>query len=215
MTPLRSLRLATKVSQSVFAGRLGVSLDAYRPWDSGRREPPAEILVKAQALANVGAYDLPLALPILAKLLGVSVLRLREAARDGRLEITYETRTAFGRPIPRATRLAGEAYKRCYYGKRSRWVPRPAPPAPFPPVPPDFDRRLRDVRRCLSLSQAQLAERIGAVGKAVVYQWESRKRIPSPLFWSRILAAVSVSPELPRRGPTMRAGVSRSRPNVG
>ena len=65
MTPLRSLRLATKASQGVFAARLGVSVDAYRPWDSGRREPPPEILIKAQALADVGADDRPLALPTL------------------------------------------------------------------------------------------------------------------------------------------------------
>ena len=38
----------------------------------------------------------------------------------------------------------------------------------------------------LRLSQAQLAERIGAANKAVVYQWESRKRQPSPVFWIRI-----------------------------
>ena len=38
----------------------------------------------------------------------------------------------------------------------------------------------------LDLSQADLAERIQAAGKAVVYQWESQKRIPSPVFWRRI-----------------------------
>jgi transcriptional regulator with XRE-family HTH domain len=106
MTSLRSLRLATKASQAVFAARLGVSVDAYRPWDAGRREPPAEILAKAHTLANVGPDDRPIALPLLAELLGVSVFRLREAARDGRLAVTYGTRTAFGRAIPRATRLA-------------------------------------------------------------------------------------------------------------
>ena len=26
----------------------------------------------------------------------------------------------------------------------------------------------------------------GAAGKAVIYQWESRKRQPSPVFWTRI-----------------------------
>ena len=34
--------------------------------------------------------------------------------------------------------------------------------------------------------QAQFAARVGAAQKAVVYQWESRKRCPSPLFWQRI-----------------------------
>jgi hypothetical protein len=32
-----------------------------------------------------------------------------------------------------------------------------------------------------------LARRIGAAGKAVVYQWESRKRTPSPVLWQRVL----------------------------
>jgi hypothetical protein len=31
-----------------------------------------------------------------------------------------------------------------------------------------------------------LAEKIGAAGKAVVYQWESRKRKPSPVLWQRV-----------------------------
>ena len=30
------------------------------------------------------------------------------------------------------------------------------------------------------------AQRIGAAGKAVIYQWEARKRQPSPVFWTRI-----------------------------
>ena len=32
----------------------------------------------------------------------------------------------------------------------------------------------------------QLAEKVGAASKAVVYQWESAKRKPSPVFWLRI-----------------------------
>ena len=38
------------------------------------------------------------------------------------------------------------------------------------------------------LSQAQLATLVGAARKAVVYQWEARKRMPSPVFWQRITA---------------------------
>ena len=36
------------------------------------------------------------------------------------------------------------------------------------------------------MSQSRLAHRIGAAGKAVVYQWESRRRVPSPVFWRRV-----------------------------
>ena len=38
----------------------------------------------------------------------------------------------------------------------------------------------------MGLSQAAFAARVGAARKAVMYQWESRQRCPSPLFWQRI-----------------------------
>ena len=41
-------------------------------------------------------------------------------------------------------------------------------------------------RHDLGLTQARLAEHIGAASKAVIYQWESGKRKPSPMFWRRI-----------------------------
>jgi DNA-binding transcriptional regulator YiaG len=53
-------------------------------------------------------------------------------------------------------------------------------------VPDDYDHRLPVLRRRLGLTQTALAERIEAAGKAVVYQWESRKRRPSPVYWQRI-----------------------------
>jgi DNA-binding transcriptional regulator YiaG len=37
----------------------------------------------------------------------------------------------------------------------------------------------------LDLTPAQFAERVGAARKAVVDQWEARKRCPSPVFWHR------------------------------
>jgi hypothetical protein len=39
----------------------------------------------------------------------------------------------------------------------------------------------------MRLTEVVLARRIGAAGKAVVYQWESRKRVPSPVLWQRVL----------------------------
>jgi hypothetical protein len=59
----------------------------------------------------------------LGRLIGVSVYRLREAAKDGRLPVTYDTRVAFGRLVPRATRIAAETYKRRYYGKNAQMGP--------------------------------------------------------------------------------------------
>ena len=53
-------------------------------------------------------------------------------------------------------------------------------------MPADWAPRLRQLRVHLGLTQTQLAQRIGAAGKAVIYQWEARKRKPSPVFWTRI-----------------------------
>ena len=44
-----------------------------------------------------------LPLPVLALLIGVHVKTLRAAARDGRLPVTYDTRTTFRRLRARAT----------------------------------------------------------------------------------------------------------------
>lgn len=49
-------------------------------------------------------------------------------------------------------------------------------------IPTDYDVRIPAVRRQLHLSQVQLATLVGAARKAVIYQWESRKRCPSPVF---------------------------------
>lgn len=53
-------------------------------------------------------------------------------------------------------------------------------------VPANYAASLVLLRHRLGLSQQQLAARIGAASKAVVYQWESGKRKPSPVFWIRI-----------------------------
>ena len=49
-------------------------------------------------------------------------------------------------------------------------------------VPANFATTIIGVRRRLGLSQQQLAVRVGAASKAAVYQWESGKRRPSPVF---------------------------------
>ena len=125
-------------------------------------------------------------LEALAAELGVHVRTLRNAARSGRLCVTFEPRVVFGHLVPRATLAAGRTfieryYKQCY----SRTTPTPTPPR-HTPVPADWPQQLRQIRADLALTQTQLAQRIGAAGKAVIYQWESRKRQPSPVFWTRI-----------------------------
>ena len=122
---------------------------------------------------------------MLALLIGVHVKTLRSAARDGRLPVTYDTRTTFRRLWARATLADTRVFRRSYYGRTVRPDDRRAP-LTWSTVPVDYAVRIRAVRRDLGLSQAQFAARVGAARKAVVYQWEARKRCPSPVFWQRI-----------------------------
>ena len=86
---------------------LGVSPESYRTWDAGRRATPPKILARARALATHRDEQALLPLPVLALLIGVHVKTLRAAARDGRLPVTYDTRTTFRRLRARATPVSG------------------------------------------------------------------------------------------------------------
>lgn len=186
MSAIREFRLRLKLSQSALAARLGTSVETFRTWDSGRRAAPPSILAKVRELADREPGERLLSLPELARVLGVHERTLRMAARDGRLAVSYDTRVFYGKPTARATRAAGEEFKRRYYRRMTRWTERPSSPAPLPTVPDDYRARLVALRARLGLTQAQLAVRLGAASKAVVYQWESQKRRPSPLFWLRV-----------------------------
>ena len=78
--------------------------------------------------------------------------------------------------------LSAQGEKRALVGNLTM----PRAPLTWSAVPIDYDVRIRAVRRSLGLSQARFAARVGAARKAVVYQWETRKRCPSPVFWQRI-----------------------------
>ena len=112
------------------------------------------------------------------------VRRLQAAARTGRMKTQFSVRSVFGHPMRLASRDAGEQFiarhYRCFSGQATC-------PAPLPTVPDDYDKRLRDLRHRTGLTQDALARQIGAAGKAVIYQWESRKRTPSPVLWQRVL----------------------------
>ena len=183
---IRRLRWRLRLSQPQFARVLGASPETYRTWDAGRRAVPDALLGKARELAAVEDPRRLWSLQELAAELGVHVRTLRDAARSGRLDVTYENRVVFRHPIRRATMAAGRAFMERYYKQSySRFALKPQAPAPTC-VPPDYARRLLEVRGRLRLTQTQLAEQIGAAGKAVIYQWESRRRLPSPVFWRRI-----------------------------
>ena len=184
---LRECRIALGQSQAAFAALLGVSLESYRMWDTGRRATPPKILARARALATHRDDHALLPLPMLALLIGVHVKTLRAAARDGRLPVTYDTRTTFRRLRARATHAAGTQFRRAYYGRPVKPVDRRTP-LTWASVPSDYDAQIRALRRARGLSEGQLATLVGAARKAVVYQWEARKRTPSPVFWQRITA---------------------------
>jgi ribosome-binding protein aMBF1 (putative translation factor) len=118
-------------------------------------------------------------------MIGVHVRTLWNAARVGRLKVTHDTRTTFRQIRSLATIADAEQFKASYY--RRRVLP-PSRPLQFKwsDIPNDYDIRIRKLRYQLGLSQSEMAAKVGAARKAVVYQWESRKRCPSPVFWDRL-----------------------------
>ena len=184
---LRECRIALGKSQAAFAAMLGASPESYRTWDAGRRATPPKMIARARALATHRDDHALLPLPVLALLIGVHVKTLRAAARDGRLPVTYDTRTTFRRLRARATPAAAMAFRQSYFGRTVRPDDRRAP-LTWASVPADYDVQIRALRRTHGLSQAQLATLVGAARKAVVYQWEARTRTPSPVCWQRLAA---------------------------
>ena len=124
---LRECRIALGQSQAAFAARLGVSPESYRTWDAGRRATPPKMLARARALATHRDDHALLPLPVLALLIGVHVKTLRAAARDGRLSVTYDTRTTFRHLRARATPAAAKHFRHAYYGRAVKPVDRRAP----------------------------------------------------------------------------------------
>jgi DNA-binding transcriptional regulator YiaG len=184
MNALRRLRLQMELSQVDFATRLGVAEQTYRIWDSGRRTPPRSIVSKAKRLQETAGGLLPM--QCLADEYGMHVRTLRKAAQDGRLQAAFSTRMVFGKLVAFASREAVETFKRRYYRQTTQWNRPPRPTVCT--IPDDYDRVLVALRARLRLTQSALAERVGAASKAVVYQWESRRRRPSPVLWKQVQA---------------------------
>ena len=111
---------------------------------------------------------------------------LRAAARDGRLRVQFSTRSVFGRPVRLASRAAIDEFVHLYYRQRYSRYATPLPRPQVTVVPTNFASRLIGLRLRLRLTQAELARRIGAANKAVIYQWETRRRTPSVVFWARV-----------------------------
>ena len=153
-------------------GRLGRDLSRVGFWTQTRLQRGSST-ERTHSVAHRDDQAL-FSLPILAVLIGVHVRTLRNAARDGRLAVSYDTRTTFRRLRARATLADARAFRQSYYGKRVRDRDRRAP-LDWSTIPPDYDVRIRALRQTLGMSQARFAQLVGAARKAVVYQWESRE----------------------------------------
>jgi len=186
MNELRRLRRHADLSQRDFAGLLDVPVNTFRMWDSGLRPVPALMLLRARIAVEHHAQQTErLPLSQLAKELHVHIRTLQAAVRTGRLNAHFSVKSVFGRPRRLATRAAAAQFMATHY---RRFSGQAICPMPLPPVPnDDSPRQLRALRHRLRLTQDGLARRIGAAGKAVIYQWESRKRTPSPVLWQQVM----------------------------
>jgi transcriptional regulator with XRE-family HTH domain len=116
VTALRDLRRGADLSQQEFAALIGVPLNTFRMWDSGLRPVPSHILLRSQAALTTHMRNAERSsLDHLAREFGVHERTLRAAARTGRLQVTFSSRSAFGRPIRLATRAAVQAFMRKDY----------------------------------------------------------------------------------------------------
>ena len=149
---LRKCRIALGKSQAAFAALLGVSAESYRTWDAGRRATPPLVMVYARVIATHRDDHALLPLPVLALLIGVHVKTLRATARDGRLPMTFDTRTTFRRRRARATPAAAQQFRRRYFGRQVRRADR-RQPLTWASVPEDYDVQIRVSRRLPNGSQ--------------------------------------------------------------
>ena len=117
---LRACREALACSQAAFAPSLESPRTPIACGTPGRRPTPGRILDRARVLVTHQHDQQPLPLSILATMIGVHVRTLRNAARDGRLAVTYDTRTTFRRLRGYATPADARAFRQSYYGKSVR-----------------------------------------------------------------------------------------------
>jgi DNA-binding transcriptional regulator YiaG len=155
---LRQCRNELGLSQTSFAVQLGVSLETYRAWDSGRRSARPSVLTRANELALRAAPQALRPLPLLARLVHVHVKTLYAAVKDGRLNVTYDTRTTFRNLRARATVVDIDVFMQAYFEKGVWPKERPAP-LRWSQIPSDYDDQIRRVRHDLGLTQAQFAAR--------------------------------------------------------
>ena len=193
---LRYLRDDLRWTQVELARHLSVPPDTYRCWEGGRRPIPPEVVTQLWLLSSRERDDQLVSLSTLAEVLGIHVRTLRTAARDGRLAVTYGSRTYFGRAVPMATAATGRAFQHLFYRKTTRWTARPPRPEPLPKIPDNYDLHLVGLRSRFGMTQTGLARAIGASGKAVIYQRERRRPKPSAALWLRVEQLKATGPAI-------------------
>ena len=186
--PVRDPRAAATAAavQAEFAAVLGVAAETYRTWDAGRRAVPEPWLNKARQLVAREDPARLWSMEALAAELGVHVRTLRNAARSG-----TAVRDVRASRLVRAPRAPSDACGRprlCRAVLQAVLLP-DRPDAYAPSAHPGACRLATTAaagsgRPRTHPNPAGPADRGG--GKAVVYQWEARKRRPSPVFWTKI-----------------------------
>jgi hypothetical protein len=119
---------------------------------------------------------------MLARLIHVHVKTLYAAARDGRLHVTYDTRTTFRRLRARATVADVDHFWRAYFEK-AVWPKERSVPLSWHTIPADYADRIKSVRQRLGLSQAAFdrARRRRAQGRRVPVGIAEALPLPSVL----------------------------------
>ena len=112
---------------------------------------------------------------MLALLIGVHVKTLRAAARDGRLPVTYDTRTTFRQLRARATLAAVTQFRHAYYGRPVRPADRRDRPRSVTAVGQNIER----LRYEIGFSYEELASSMGVERKTVQANASGRTR-PRP-----------------------------------
>ena len=93
---MRELRRSIGFSQRECAVLLGVSVETFRAWDSGRRSVPVAALHSAKrTVAEHEQQTEQIPLSQLAAELGVHVRTLQAAARTGRLDVQFSGLSGF------------------------------------------------------------------------------------------------------------------------
>jgi ribosome-binding protein aMBF1 (putative translation factor) len=125
-------------------------------------------------------------LQVLADEFNVHVRTLRAAAHDGRLAAIFGSRSFCGNLTATAAREAAAQFMARWYRRTYGRGRRQLVAVCRVTVPTNYAAMIIGLRQRLGFSQQQLAAKVGAAGRAVVYQWESGKRKPSRVFWLRI-----------------------------